>query len=73
MGFSFYSGKICVQVSRATNFLYPVILVGIGTILGFVIFPSVYDLATDIALALLGAGFVLLGAHIELRGRREET
>lgn len=72
VGFSFYAGKICIQVSRGKDLLYPGILAGIGTFIGFVIYPSVYDLGTEIALALLGAGFVLLGANSELKGRRAD-
>ena len=70
LGFSYYSGKICVQVSRANNFLYPGILVGIGTLLSLILFPSTYGVGTEIALFTLGAGFVLLGAGNELQNRR---
>ena len=70
IGFSYFSGKICIRVSRAKNYLYPVILVGIGTLLGFVLLPSIYGIGTEIALFAMSAGFVLLGAGNELKNRR---
>lgn len=73
LGFSFFSGKICVQISRAKNLLYPAILVAIGTLIGLIVFPPSYALGTEPSLNALSAGIVMLGASHELKLRRGDT
>jgi len=62
LAFSYYSGRICIRVSRGTTLRYAYILAGLGTVLGLAVSFSTPAIGEMLALTALAAVAVVIGA-----------
>jgi len=67
LGFSYYSGQICIRVSRGKTLSYAYVLAGINVIFGLMVAFSTTNVGVMLALTALSVGAVLLGAQHALK------
>ncbi len=73
LGFSYYSGHICIRISRGNTLYYPYVLAGLNIVFGLIISFSVADIGSMLVLTALGAGAVVLGAKQALRNYADDA
>ena len=73
LGFSYFSGQICIRVSRGKTLRYPYVLAGINAVFGLVTAFSSTEVGTMLFLSALSVGAVLLGATHALKNYANPT